>query len=494
MKKELFERKSVWIALTVGFLAFVFSSGRWNIPFTAWIWPAAFLYYSRSVNTIRAFLPLTAAIALGNVIRWLNMFDSGYLIDAVFAIIWSICWILPYIADRLLYKRLPGWLSTMLLPGAFTSLEFLRHFTFFGSYGATAYTQTGFLPLVQSVSLIGSFGLSFLIIWFAPVFLYVFKKESNWRGILAVYLIIISSFLVFGTVRLYTVPESAKTVRTASIIGPYYGDFGADEYNGLSYDESAAYLTVEVERAAKDGAKIACWNEEAFCIEAAKENDFLDIAAKLSKSYDMTLFLAYETEHSEKNDGELNYNKLMIIQPDGTRIEYIKTHLVPVTEAPLYVNGSGEIPTIRTKSGVFSGIICFDDSYISFNHGFGAKLNEDFKNTDIMFVPSWDWSSVAVAHTKSAAFRAIENGYALVKPTYDGLSTVVDRYGNELFLSDISECGYDSVSVIDVPVAGRQTFYGKYGNIVDLFYACFGMIFILFGTIIYINEQSNENK
>lgn len=489
MKKELFERKSVWIALTVGFLAFVFSSGRWNIPFTAWIWPAAFLYYSRSVNTIRAFLPLTVAIALGNVIRWLNMFDSGYLIDAVFALIWSICWILPYIADRLLYKRLPGWLSTMLLPGAFTSLEFLRHFALFGSYGTTAYTQTGFLPLVQSVSLIGSFGLSFLIIWFAPVLLYVCKKEAKWRGVLAVYLIIIASFLVFGTVRLFTAPEFATTVKTASIIGPYYGDFVEEEYKGLSFDESAAYLTSETERAAMDGAKIACWNEEAFCIEAAKENDFLDIAAKLSQSHGMTLFLAYETGHSEKSDGELDDNKLMIIQPDGTRTEYIKTHLVPVTEAPQYVKGSGEIPTVRTESGVFSGIICFDDSYISFNHGFGAKLHEDFKNTDIMFVPSWDWSSVSVAHTKSAAFRAVENGYALVKPTYDGLSTVVDRYGNELFLSDIRECGYDSVSVIDVPAAGKQTFYGKYGNMVDLIFACFGLTFVLFGAILSIKER-----
>lgn len=492
MKKELTARKYSWIALTVGFLAFVFSSGRWNIPLTAWIWPAAFLYYSRSAGNVRQYLPLAAAVAAGNIIRWLNVLDSGYIVDGALCLVWSVCWILPYIADRLLYKRLPGWLSTLLLPAAFASSEVLRQFGIFGSSGSTAYTQTGFLPLIQSVSLVGCFGLSFLIIWFAPVLLYACKKGNKWQGILAIYLVIVSAFLVFGTVRLHAAPESVDTVRAASIVGPYYRAFGDGEYDVISYDESVSYLTSEAERAADGGAKVACWNEEAFCIDVAKENDFLDVAAKLSESYGMTLFLAYETYHSENTGDELEYNKLMIIQPDGTRLEYIKTHLVPVMEAPYYVKGDGEIPTVGTENGVFSGIICFDDSYISFNHGFGAKTSGLFENTDILFVPSWDWSSVAVTHTKCSEFRAVENGYALVKPTYDGLSAAVDRYGRELFLSDTNENGYDSVAVIDVPVAGRQTFYGRYGNILDSVFGCSGVLLVLFGAVISMKKRNTE--
>ena len=147
----------------------------------------------------------------------------------------------------------------------------------------------------------------------------------------------------------------------------------------------------------------------------------------------------------------------------------------------MYVKGNGTIPTVRTEKCVLSAVICFDDSYISFNHGFGAKLSEEFRNTDILFVPSWDWASVATAHTKSAEFRAVENGYALVKPTYDGLSAVVDRYGRELYLSDIEEHGYDSVRCIDVPAAGRQTFYGRYGNVIDLIFACSGAVLVFAG-------------
>ncbi len=454
----------------------------------------AFLYYSRAAQSVRRFLPLAAAIVIGNILRWLNVLDAGYVVDAVLCLLWSVCWILPFIADRLLFKHVPAWLSTVLLPGTFVTLEFLRHFTLLGSYGVTAYTQTGFLLLVQSVSLIGSFGLSFLILWFGPVLLYVCGKGKEWQGVLALYLAVISGLLVYGGVRLHTAPEASQTLKTASVIGPYYRKFSDDTYEILSYDDSLKYFTSEAERAAKDGAQATCWNEEAFNIPDTAEEDFLACAKKMAQSHDMILVLPYETMDTDGSNGGLSTNKLMMIQPDGTMQSYIKTHLVPVVEAPEYVKGTGAVPTMRTEKGVLSAVICFDDSYISFNHGFGAKMSEEFPDTDILFAPSWDWSSVAAAHTKSAEFRAVENGYALVKPTYDGLSAVADRYGRELYLSDIEESGYDSVRCVDVPVAGKQTFYGRYGNVIDLAFSCFGLIPITLGTLFRSKRKRSEKK
>ena len=124
LKKESFIKRSTWCALAIGFLAFLFSSGRWNVPFTAWIWPTAFLCYSRATQSVRSFLPLAAAIAVGNVVRWLNVLDAGYAVDAVLCLLWSVCWLLPFIVDRLLYQHVPARLSTVLLPGSFVTLEF----------------------------------------------------------------------------------------------------------------------------------------------------------------------------------------------------------------------------------------------------------------------------------------------------------------------------------------------------------------------------------
>ena len=468
--------KAAWVVLAVGLIAFLFSSGRWNIFITAWIWPAAFLYFSRSADSVRDFLPLAAAIAAGNAVRWLNVLDAGGVIDAVISLIWSVCWILPFVVDRLLYKRLPGWLSTLLLPGVFVSLEFLRHFTLVGSYGVTAYTQTGILPLVQSVSLIGSFGLSFLILWFAPVLLHVCgNKRKGWDAA-AVYGGVLLTVLVFGFIRLNTAQGAAETVRVASVVGPYYRKFSDTTYETISYEESVAYLLSEADRAASDGAEIACWNEEAFSIPDTKEADFLETAAEFAEENRMVLILAYETEDTDGSEAGLTVNKLVILQPDGSRTDYVKTHLVPVIEEPYYVKGTGAVPTVRTDCGVLSAVICFDDSYVSFNHGFGAEMSGDFPDTDILFVPSWDWRSVAKAHTKSSEFRAVENGYALVKPTYDGLSAAVDRWGRELMLSSTDESGFDSVRCVDIPLEGKQTFYGRHGTVLDLFFAGIGAI------------------
>jgi apolipoprotein N-acyltransferase len=484
MEELIKSKKLRWGFLLVGFLAFFFSSGRWNTAITAWIWPAAFLCYSRSTRKVKEFLPLVALIALGNILRWLNVLDSGYIVDAVICMIWSVCWILPFIVDRLFYKQLPACLSTMILPGTFVTIEFLTHFTMVGSYGVTAYTQSSFPVLVQSVSLIGCFGLTFIILWFGPVLLHAVRKEKNWKGLLALYMAVLCSLIVYGGVRLHNAPTTEeRNVRTASIVGPYYQKFSDVNADPLPFDETLAYFKSEVDRAVEDGAKILCWNEEAFDILENREDEWLATAKELAKTYDLVLILPYEMGDMDNSNGGLISNKLMIIQPDGSMTSYFKTHMVPVTEAPYYVKGNSEIPSIRTKHGVLTAIICFDDSYISFMHGFGAKVNKDFPNTDILFAPSWDWEDIAEAHSTLTKFRAVENGYALVKPTYDGISVAIDRYGRELLEEDTAQIGYDSVCCVDVPVAGQQTFYGRWGNVIDPALACVGVILLIAAVI-----------
>ena len=166
--------------LGVGFASFLFSSGRWNFGVTAWIWPFAFLYFSRQTKTKKQFLLLAAAIAAGHVIKWLNVMDAGYWPDAAFCLFWSACWILPFLADRLLAQKLQGaFLSSLIFPAVFVSLEALRTLTPLGSLGAMAYTQSGFLPLMQVTSLVGSFGLSVLIFWFGSVVVTVLEKRRG---------------------------------------------------------------------------------------------------------------------------------------------------------------------------------------------------------------------------------------------------------------------------------------------------------------------------
>ncbi len=466
------------IIFILGFIAYIFSAGRWNLWFTAWIWPCAFLFVSRKIQTKKQYLLFAGALILGHVIKWANILDSGYILDALICVIWSVCWIVPFLADRLLFTRFRGILSTLIFPSVFVTLEILRTFTLVGSYGVAAYTQTGILPLVQVCSLTGSYGLSFLIWWAAPVILAAVRKDDGWKRTAAVYGGLMAAVLLFGTIRLFSAPE-APSVRVASVISPFYGRFSDEAYQTISYEESEAYFLSEAQKAKAGGADIACWNEESFDIRDTEEPAFLDTAAAFAKENDMVLIIGYEYSDTDDSDGGLHVNKSVIITPDGTVTDYIKTKLVPVMETSEYVKGTGNIPTVKTAKGILSNIICFDDSYIGYVHGFGASLSDSFRDTDILFVPSWDWYSVKKAHSDLAEFRAIENGEAVVKPTYDGITTVADRLGRRILRFDTDDTGFDTVQFADVPLDGVVTVYERFGTPIDFSFCLCGILIVL---------------
>jgi apolipoprotein N-acyltransferase len=55
---------------------------------------------------------------------------------------------------------------------------------------------------------------------------------------------------------------------------------------------------------------------------------------------------------------------------------------------------------------------------------------------DVMLVPSNDWPEIDPIHTQAITFRAIENGYSLVRQTSYGLAMTVDYEGNVLAAVD----------------------------------------------------------
>ena len=482
--------KTAWVMLGVGFTAYVFSGGRWNIGVTAWIWPFAFLYFGRQTKTVRQFLLPAAAIAVGHVIKWPDILDSGYLLGAVFCLFWSVCWILPFLADRLLAQKLPGsFLSSLIFPAAFVSVEALRALTPLGSIGMLAYTQAGNLPLMQVTSLIGSFGLSFLLCWFGAVAVTAAQKRPRWKPAAIVCLALLAASVCFGCIRCAAFPVgSDHTVRVASVVGPHYEKYEDGTYEEIPTEESLRYFLSEAQRAAEGGAKIACWNEEAFTVYDADEPLLVDAAAAFAKEHGMILIVGFETPDTDGSENGESINKSILVLPDGSVTEYIKTNLIPLVELPGYVKGSGAVPAVATEAGVIANVICFDDTFIGF-------IREKTGSADVLFVPSWDWSAVKRAHTDLSAFRAVENGYAVVKPTYGGVSAAIDRQGRVIARFDTADTGFDTVQFADVPVQGVPTVYAKIGGAADLVFLLSGFVLTALGVaVLRRDKKRTENS
>jgi apolipoprotein N-acyltransferase len=81
-------------------------------------------------------------------------------------------------------------------------------------------------------------------------------------------------------------------------------------------------------------------------------------------------------------------------------------------------------------------------------------------------------------HSRAATLRAIENGFALVRPTETGQSVAVDAKGRVLAAADY--WATEAVTmVVDVPTRGVATLYVALGD--ALAYACAAGLAALIG-------------
>jgi len=95
---------------------------------------------------------------------------------------------------------------------------------------------------------------------------------------------------------------------------------------------------------------------------------------------------------------------------------------------------------------------------------FTALLNQAGKaDIDILLVPAWDWKAIDPLHARMAVFRAIENGFSMVRHTGDGLSIAVDYQGRTLAAMDHFTTD-DHTMISKIPIKGAKTVYSIIGD------------------------------
>ena len=100
-----------------------------------------------------------------------------------------------------------------------------------------------------------------------------------------------------------------------------------------------------------------------------------------------------------------------------------------------------------------SSAICFDFDF--------PYLLRHANDADLVVGPSEYWASLGRNLWGDNIFRAIENGFTLIKCAKDGISGAVDPYGRIIAALPTLE---DSVHLMEVPVQnGVNTFYASGG-------------------------------
>ena len=157
------------------------------------------------------------------------------------------------------------------------------------------------------------------------------------------------------------------------------------------------------------------------------------------------------------DNGKERRNEAWWFAPDGSlTTNYLKHFLAPPERE--FVSGS-EYP-VNAIDGVNYGVaICKDMHFASLGRGFGAR------DAAVMLVPAWDFHDDAWMAANMTNLRGVENGYAVVRSSRDGLLSVSDAYGRMLAVADSS--AYPGTSLFaEVNVGPRvSTIYTRIGDV-----------------------------
>jgi apolipoprotein N-acyltransferase len=473
----------LWLAIAAAL--FLFVAGRWAIPLAAWLAPLFLLRFVRTQRPLPGLLLAwlvrfaVAAIVLQGIILY-----PGIVYYAIVLLISGLT-TLPYLADRLLTPRLNGFVATLVFPLAFTTLEYLSSFGPFGTYNSIANTQYGNLPLMQVVSVTGIWGITFLITWFAAVVNWAWERGFAWpqvrRGGL-LYAAVLAVVLLGGGARLALFPPETTTVRVAGLSASQAAVAAFNKQlpqatlslllsgKATQADRAiarSAFTTIDDDLLARSqqeavsGAKIVVWPESSPTGAAVLQEDeptLIQQAGALAKQQGIYLDMGLAMFLPAADNGPFLKDEAVLLNPTGHVVwTYEKTHPAP-GEQGLFILGDGKVPLVDSPYGRLANVICFDLDYPGMIRQAGQG------GADLLLAPSDDWQAIDPAHTQIATFRAIENGFSLVRQTSKGLSMAVDYEGRVLSASDYFSTD-QQIMVAYVPMHGVHTIYATIGDL-----------------------------
>lgn len=358
--------------------------------------------------------------------------------------------------------------------------EFFHTLTFLGvPWGRLAVGQTAFAPAIQSVSLFGSFFVSFLMILtssFLAVAIKNLRKKDKKRALVFSILgiFIFCANLIFGAVRINVVEkELCPDTTVACVQGNIRFE---DKWAGKAQYTMDLHRDLTIE-ASKDGADMVLWAETAFPYDISEdpylENSIYEIA-KEANCY--LIATAFSRDHEDKL-----YNTARLIDENGTQTGdiYKKRHLVPFGEYTPYekllqkiapplaelsaiddpVTPGDSTSLFETEHGKVGSLICFDSVY-------GGLCRESvLDGAGLICVSTNDsWFSKSSAlrqHNAHSVLRAVENKRYVARAANTGISSIISPTGKILASLGDSETGYIKG---DVQFIEESTLYSLIGD------------------------------
>lgn len=341
-------------------------------------------------------------------------------------------------------RRGPAW-ALIALPTFWTAGEYLKNFAISGfPWMLMGYSQFEQLSLIQMADLMGTYGVSWLIIA-VNVLVYLNLRAVRRRRLLphtAAVILLMGGAWAYGHGRLRQLQRSEPT--TAPIrLGILQGNIGQDVKWSPGFRLQTLAIYGRLAKSAVDqGAEILIWPEASVPYHFNRDEKAQWSLGEMARRYRVPmLFGSLSQERVRGRDRSFNSAYLMDVE--GVVLgRYDKTHLVPFGEYVPF----GDLLPIEKLSGAMgdmmaaheirllewnglriSALICYESIFPEIiRRGFrkGAHLAVVITN-DAWFGPT----SAPVQHLAMAAFRAVEVRTHIARAANTGISAFIRPTG-----------------------------------------------------------------
>ncbi len=474
-----------FVLLLVGTVGITFTGVNWHMAIPAWIAPVFLLMYTRRVKWWWLLLFFAAVSVSGGISQTCNNLQHLPEVDVFNGISYGIFCSLPFVIDKLLYRKGKGFYYSLIFPASVALVEFAVS-QLIGTFGSVAHTQYEFWPLMQLGAVTGIFGIWFMVAWFASVVNWMVENRNERRvyskGVV-IYAGALLMVVTFGVFRVNKDVVAEKSVKVAAVLsemniletlakeGDTFKEL-AENYDieipeRLFADSSSVEKLIDrTNSAAKQGANVIVWNELALIVSQTQKGHLISKVLQICRESNAYVLLAFLEECVDEDKKPFN-NVSVLISPSGeVEWEYRKSFMHPA-EVAITNKGNFEMPVVETEYGRIGSVICADldiPNYI-------AQAVE--KDADILLVPAYDWEKFAELHAQMASIEAIQYGFSIFRANGKGISAVYNRRGEQIAsLNNLHS--KEMIFLAELPVRSVETVYSRVGNV--FVYLCFGFI------------------
>jgi len=385
-------------------------------------------------------------------------------------------------------RRTLGPRALLLVPAIWVTSELGRQYVWDGfPWALLGYSQITTLPVAQSASLVGVYGLSALLALTATAAAYVILDRGRARWVVAASVaVLVSVTVAWGSARLAASPllTRGQPVRVAVLQGNVAQE---QKWDPALRDEITDRYLAMTRQALDQGATFVIWPESSTPFYF--EHDLVRGGAirRLAAASNATLLIGSDQVEPIKTAAptdpvkERSYNAAFLVKPDGSiGAIYRKMQLVPFGEyvplqSVLFFAGpiigavadfapftAGTEPVLLpVGSHKASTAICYEVIYPNLIRR--VVLDGSELLTTITNDAWYGRSSAAYQHWDQAAMRAIEQGRYLARAANTGISGFVDPYGRVLTKAGL----FESANLVqDLRFLTDRTVYNRIGDLV----------------------------